>query len=84
MAVDALALGLPIFTTSYRYHAPEAEFLRAGERVTLPDEPQAFAERALSRMAELPIGDRILRSDIPTIESVSQNFADVVMKVLDR
>ncbi|MDF2664800.1 MAG: glycosyltransferase [Microbacterium sp.] len=84
VAVDALALGLPIFTTSYRYHAPEAEFLRAGERVTLPDEPQAFAERALSRMAELPIGDRILRSDIPTIESVSQNFADVVMKVLDR
>ena len=84
VAVDSLALGLPVFTTSYRYHAPEAEFLRAGERVTLPDDPQAFAERALRLMAEGSIANRVLRSDIPTIESVSQNFADVVMDVLDR
>ncbi|BAJ75223.1 glycosyltransferase [Microbacterium testaceum StLB037] len=84
VAVDALALGLPIFSTSYRYHAPEAEFLRAGERITLPDDPPAFAERALSLMAEELVGNRILRSDIPTIDSVSQNFADVVIKVLDR
>ena len=30
VAVDALALGLPVVTTLYPYHAPEAEYLTAG------------------------------------------------------
>ncbi|WZH38934.1 MAG: glycosyltransferase [Microbacterium enclense] len=83
VAVDALALGLPVFTTSYRYHAPEMEFLRDGERVTLPDDPRAYAEKALSLMAEQPVTGRPLRSDIPSIESVATNFSEVVVGVLE-
>ncbi|MDF2045939.1 glycosyltransferase [Microbacterium sp. Kw_RZR3] len=82
VAVDALALGLPIFTTSYRYHAPEAEFLLDGERVTLPDDPRAFAHKALTLMAEHTIPNRSLRADIPTIESVAGKFTDVVLNEL--
>ncbi|WP_322134170.1 glycosyltransferase [Antiquaquibacter oligotrophicus] len=31
VAVDALALGIPVITTNYPYHAPEADYLSAGE-----------------------------------------------------
>jgi len=82
VAVDALALGLPVLTTSYRYHAPEVEFLNHNERVILPDEPNAFAEAALDLMATQPTDVRPLRSDIPTIESVASNFVGVVLRVL--
>ena len=33
LAVDSLALGLPLLTTEYKYHAPEIEYLTRGENL---------------------------------------------------
>jgi glycosyltransferase involved in cell wall biosynthesis len=79
VAVDALALGLPVHTTAHRLHAPEVEFLRAGEIEYLPDDPRAFAEQSIRKMDEPPPA---LRQDIPTIQNVANNMSNVIEKVL--
>ncbi len=84
VAVDALALGLPIFTTDYAFHAPEAEFLREDEIIVLPDEPAAFAEQARPRALDLRTEERPLRDDIPTISSVSDKFVGVIIDALQK
>lgn len=79
VAVDALALNLPVCTTSYAFHAPELDFLQPGEVFVLSDEPAAYAQEALDVMD----GPRpIARDDFPSIESVSRNFVNVVTNVL--
>ncbi|MET0990541.1 MAG: glycosyltransferase [Glaciihabitans sp.] len=75
VAVDALAVGLPVHTTNYPHHAPEVEFLRGEELQFLTDSPDEFALESLRRAS----GTKpLLRDDIPTIESVAQKFVGVV------
>ena len=81
VAVDALALGLPILTTSHSFHAPEVEFMKDDELFYLPDDATIFAEKALSLGANRQWR---LRDDIPSIESVAERFVDVVRDVLSR
>lgn len=83
VAVDAIALGLPVYTTDYAHHAPEAEFLQQGERVNLPDHPREFAARALALMTESAQSKRKLRDDFPSIDIVADRFADVVLRALN-
>ncbi|WP_442574758.1 glycosyltransferase family 4 protein [Microbacterium sp. F51-2R] len=79
VAVDALALGLPIHTTPYRYHAPEVEFLMPGEIEYLADDPKGFAVESISAMDR---GRPALRNDIPSIQSVASNMAEVIDRQL--
>jgi glycosyltransferase involved in cell wall biosynthesis len=81
VAVDALALGLPIHTTPYRYHAPEVDFLPEVFLVELEDDPDVFAAESLSRMRE---GRPPAPESFPTISSVSSNFVNTVIRVMDR
>ena len=47
VAVDAQALGLPVITTEFPFHAPEVEFLERGsELIVAPNDPKEFAVRA--------------------------------------
>jgi glycosyltransferase involved in cell wall biosynthesis len=44
IAVDALALGLPVVTTNFPYHAPEAEYLTSEVSVIAPRNAPALAD----------------------------------------
>lgn len=79
VAVDAIALNLPVFTTNYEFHAPEIDFLREDEREFLPDDALRFAEDALALMTRKRPP---LRDDFPTIEAVSDEFVRVVTQAL--
>lgn len=51
VAVDAMALEVPVFSTDFPYHAPEFEFLTAGVNLhVLPDDPLGYARQALLAM----------------------------------
>jgi glycosyltransferase involved in cell wall biosynthesis len=83
VAVDALALGLPVCTTQFAYHAPEIEFLRGDELHYLPDNPRSFGIKGLQvATATSDPHRRALRGDIPSISAVAANFVDVVLGAL--
>jgi hypothetical protein len=55
VAVDALALGLPVLTTHFPFHAPELEYLVEGRSVHfLPAIAENFASEALAIMPCCP------------------------------
>lgn len=84
-AVDALVLGIPILTTSWRYHAPESEFLTEGEsRFTSEDDPYSYARMIrnfLRNKNGLVFGHKA-DWNYPTIDSMVDNFHDGVVKML--
>lgn len=84
-AVDALVLGIPILTTNWRYHAPEAEFLTEGKsRFTSSDDPYSYAQ--MIRQFLLTSKSRKLAQKAswhhPTIDSMVDNFHTGVIKML--
>lgn len=82
VAVDALAMGLPVHTTDYPYHAPEIGFLQNDEVAFLGPDARSFAADSLALMGSA--GPKILRADIPTIQSVANAMVRVVVDVLER
>ena len=78
VAVDAIALGLPVFTTEFTHHAPEIEFLEANEIRYLPDDPREYAVEALRAMNQSAGVQRTYRSDFPTVDKVADRFVAVV------
>lgn len=81
LAIDALALGLPLLTTRAGRHAPEVEFLTEGrDLVYLPDDSRAFAAQALEVMG----GNRhSARIKVPDVESVAASIHEVLTLTLD-
>jgi glycosyltransferase involved in cell wall biosynthesis len=84
VAVQALALGLPILTTEYAYHAPEAEYLVEGtSRRTSAADAASFAALVLSSVG----GDQKTRPGswpYPTLEQMIGNYSVGVMAMLER
>ncbi|MBT0769472.1 glycosyltransferase [Kineosporia sp. J2-2] len=77
VAVDALALGLPVMTTNFPYHAPEYEFLSPGRDVmVLPDDPLEFSRQATARTAS--DGRIHTGTTIPTVEAVVDRMINVI------
>ncbi|PRY64662.1 glycosyl transferase family 1 [Glaciihabitans tibetensis] len=82
-AVDAVAMGLPVHTTPFPFHAPEIELLTDDEVAFLPENSREFAARSIALMAALPSPeDRKLRQDVPTVTSVAKAFSGVVRSAL--
>ncbi|MGW9113401.1 glycosyltransferase [Microbacterium sp. NPDC055683] len=79
IAVDAIAMGLPVHTVAHEAHAPEIEFLDEAEVAYLPNDPDSFAAASLAGAGQLP-----LRDDMPTIEGVSARMASRIMDDLTR
>jgi glycosyltransferase involved in cell wall biosynthesis len=85
IAVDALALGRPVLTTAFPFHAPEYEFLTPGRTVhELPDEPAAFAREASALHRVLPSLPSPAERATPTVESVAQAMVDVLRATVKR
>lgn len=82
IAVDALALGLPVLSTSWPYHAPESEYLKPGESLLQShDSSTAYADLILSESKSEP---RYLPRDYPRLNGMVENFASGVLQLLDR
>lgn len=79
VAVDALALGLPVHTTEYAYHAPEIEMLGLGEVEYLPADPAEFARASLRAIAR---ARPTLRQDFPSVQTVASAMVAVIGTVL--
>jgi glycosyltransferase involved in cell wall biosynthesis len=83
LAVEALVLGLPVITTDWPYHAPEAEYLREGiSRLTAPNEEGAFG----AFLAEFSARPRTSPNDVwsyPTLESMVSKFHAGVVIMLN-
>ncbi|KHL02926.1 glycosyltransferase [Sinomonas humi] len=80
IAVDALALGLPVLSTTWPYHAPESEYLELGESLLQSeDSPQAYADLILSESKSEP---RSLPREYPRLDGMIENFASGVLSLL--
>lgn len=81
VAVDGLLAGLPVLTTAWPYHAPEAEYLVEGEsRFTAPNEPVAYAN-LVQKFVDLPRIER--QFSYPSLDSMIENYAGGVMRMLN-
>jgi len=89
VAVDALALGCPLVTTRYPFHAPEVAYLRDGHTtVVTADEPAAFAD-AIAALLTDPVRRAAMaqqcRADAAahTLEASVAAFAAGIRAALD-
>jgi hypothetical protein len=82
VAIDALALGLPVHTTDFGFHAPEIEFLQPGELEYLPDNPTQYSLESLSLITQRrKWPERPLRNDIPSVQHVAAAMYAIVRRV---
>ncbi|WP_322759310.1 glycosyltransferase [Frankia sp. Cr2] len=85
VAVDSLALGLPVISADYKYHAPEVTYLRPGrELFVFGPTPAEYAESALALMHRRRTDPQTRPrpiSDIPTVESVVDKIVQTVATV---
>lgn len=89
VAVDALALGLPIVTTTYPHHAPEAEYLTDAVRVTTEQSAESLAHGIAALLADRPrlaaaqAAAARLGEDL-TIEAMAAAFAQPLLAAINR
>ncbi|MFC8682667.1 glycosyltransferase [Microbacterium ureisolvens] len=82
VAVHALAMGVPIISTPWPYHAPEQEYLVGGESLFVAaDDARSFALEALAALQRTP-GRRPW--PYPTMTEMVGNYAGGVRKMLGR
>ncbi|WP_181431160.1 glycosyltransferase [Curtobacterium sp. MCBD17_021] len=79
VAVDALALGLPIVTVAHQHHAPELELLRADEVHFVEPDPLTFASAARNA-AQKPY-ERRPSADLPSVQKVAARMRAVILSV---
>jgi glycosyltransferase involved in cell wall biosynthesis len=83
VAVDALALGLPVLTTRFPFHAPELDYLVEGESVHfLPDAADSFAAEGLAIMRRPGSQRKANGQEIPSAEAVAARMAAVICGVM--
>jgi glycosyltransferase involved in cell wall biosynthesis len=84
VAVDALALGLPVVTTTYPHHAPEAEYLTDGAKVVAEQTPESLANSVFDLLSDKPrlaaaqteatrLGEQL------TVEAMAAAFASALL-----
>lgn len=80
VAVDALAMGVPMVTVDWPYHAPEAEYLVEGaSRLTAPNDPAMFASTLLELLQKVKAHNTF---PFPTLDDMVKNFAIGVKTLL--
>lgn len=82
IAVDALVLGVPVISTDWPFHAPEAEYLERGvTRFDAPDEPAryaAFVDDFLSSTRT-----HASQHDYPSIDGMVERFLRGVLTLME-
>jgi len=83
IAVDALTMRVPIITTDWPFHAPEAEYLTEGSsRFNAPNDPHGFAafvaEFAKRSDSRIP---SFIPAEAPTLKRMVDNYASGVIEM---
>lgn len=81
LAVDSLALGLPLLTTNYRYHGPEIEYLASDRSLVVVAED---ADELAGAWLQMKTSARRPSMRPPTIGDAASHIADVVLRQLGR
>ncbi|MFP7834826.1 glycosyltransferase family 4 protein [Marisediminicola sp. LYQ134] len=90
VAVDALALGLPIATTRYPFHAPEADYLTDGiDSIWTDFDPRSFADGVSGLIADTERRGRMsdaaaAKGRAFSVEQSASRFVDGVVAGLTR
>lgn len=85
IAVDSLALGLPVLTTRFPFHAPELDYLVEGQSVHfLPDAADSYAAKALAIMGRPATQPTSATHEIPSVDAVAARMAAVIIAVMHR
>jgi glycosyltransferase involved in cell wall biosynthesis len=83
VAVDALALGLPVLTTRFLFHAPELDYLVEGRTVHfLPDAADSYAAEALAIMRRPPEQPKEGGEAIPSVHAVAARMTTAIVGVM--
>jgi glycosyltransferase involved in cell wall biosynthesis len=87
IAVECMSLGMPVLTTDWPYHAPEAEYLTEGTtRLTAPNNPLGYAEmvaRHVQEWGQPRPASSSARASVPTLEDMVDRYAEGVFRLLD-
>lgn len=76
VAVETLALGIPLLTTDWPFHAPEIEYLTPGTDIFLAqDSPHEYARLVLEHVNHGFSFPRHVGNKYPTIDEMANNFA---------
>jgi glycosyltransferase involved in cell wall biosynthesis len=87
VAVDSLALGIPIVTTNWPWHAPEVEYLRSEDNcLILADDLNIYSSGVAALLANSAMLKEMRancqrESKYYSIEDMSENFHSGVMKI---
>jgi glycosyltransferase involved in cell wall biosynthesis len=82
IAVDALVMGLPVLTTDWPFHAPEAEYLQPGESMLQShDSPDAFADLMWNE-SKRP-NPRTIKTEYPRLEDMISNYSTGILNLLN-
>lgn len=80
LAVDALAVGLPVLTTTWKYHAPEIEYLDRGTYLLASDDSVAGYATLIDEYVPSPAG--LSPAVVPTLDGMVERFAHGVRALL--
>lgn len=81
VAVESLAMGLPILTTDYPYHAPEFDYLSPNESVFLSPNTLDDFVSLIHRIVSTPQGPRT-PWPVPSVNSMISNFTSGISHML--
>ncbi|WP_052493364.1 glycosyltransferase [Rhodococcus sp. MEB064] len=87
VAIDSFALGIPIITTAWPWHAPEYEYLDESNSITTDDDEPAFIRAVVDLINNPKRQEKLAEScrgsnDRYSVESMADNFQAGVYKVL--
>lgn len=83
LAVECLAVGMPILTTDRKHHGPEYEYLAKDEDVFVSaDDPEQFANLILSRTTDTRVSRRSQPRPYPSVDGMVSNFRNGVLKMM--
>ncbi len=83
VAVECMAMGLPILTTDWKFHGPEYEYLVEGDHVFISTGgPEQFADLVVRHTKASDDSRRPRPKPHPTLETMVENFANGVIRMM--
>lgn len=75
VAVESLAVGIPILTTDWKFHAPEFDYLEPGQDVFVSrDDVNAFAQLVLTHSGPGRVEREHIGKKYPTVDQMIENY----------
>ena len=89
IAVDSFAMGVPIITTDWEFHAPEYSYLNHLNSITTKGTLEKYVDGCLALIDDAELRNRLVSGckqsvDLFSIESMARNFHSGVLMALDK